>query len=170
MKRRQEVIRNAMERHAAKVREQAVATPRDPHDEISFPGLGRRFVRLLVFPSFSVSESWDIRSTWPEPSGFTVFASRSSLAGERRLVGYQQLDPTGIDLAELLARLQRVRFPIWVDDDFVGCDGTTYEISSKSGFTRLHVSWWEDGPASLRELTSLVREMVATFQRLPPAG
>jgi hypothetical protein len=164
-KRKDEVraIRDAEDRLAMRRR------VRHPHDEIFYPGVGRRLVQLVHIPSFARTVAWEVRESGER---LVLFRSHSPAADQYLLVDHVRFEASSDMLRAMLAPLSTSSILAFPDMPGFGvADGTTIELALDVGSgTSVRVAWCEGhAPSEWDELVRAAAEMLSFFQSAAPA-
>jgi hypothetical protein len=152
----------------AETRERAVSTPRYPHTDISYAGVGRLRYQVAWWPPFEAGVVFDVRSPSFDED-LLLFRSSSISSNERLLVGYRNIPADQKALAAFLERLKDVSLPLLPPvEPFGVADGTLLELAVGVAFSSTaRVAWCESyAPAPWAALEPLVQEMLRTFKAL----
>jgi len=175
--------RRAERLRAAEVEElrRATETPREFSQHIGFRGSGSLQCQIARIPSFTPARCFDVRRegtdwdpTAPSPSQgrLRLFRSEGTAPDSRLVVGYQELAAPEGTLETFLGRLARVQIPMAAEASAYGvADGSRLEVAVCCRLAILRVTWVEDDAhGAFAELEQIAKEMLATFEDLPPAA
>lgn len=78
--------------------------------------------------------------------------------------------PINKDVVDTLYVDFQKQIPIWfyptVEDDYLGNDGTNYELAFGGGFLSVRYNWWSDKPDGWQPLYDAVDKAIAQFEDL----
>jgi hypothetical protein len=151
-------IRDAQERLAMRRR------VRHPHDDIFYPGVGRRLVQVVHIPSFAKTVAWEVRES---DERLALFRSRSPAQDQYLLVDHVRFEAPSERLRAMVAPL--IKPSVLAVPQMAGfgvADGTTIELAIDVGFrTSLRVAWCEGhAPAEWDELVRATAKMLSLFE------
>jgi hypothetical protein len=151
----------------------AVSTPRDPSDDIFYPGVGFLLCQVVRIPSFTPAICFDVRSMpgpfVPDgsrsPGSLRLFVADGGEPGGRLVRGYAPIALREDVLASFLSRLAATSLPTVPEEPTFGvADGIQLEVAVTTGLGSLRASWSEGAaPAGWNGLETLAREMLSTF-------
>ncbi len=144
-----------------------IRTPRHPHDDISFPGVGTLIVQLLIWEPWRQCESWDIRLL-PD-STLAAYYSKSESDSSWLLTGYDRvpIDTTG--LQQFVAQLSEMRVALICPPEPIAvADGTVCEIAIFGGIQAGCRLARSDGhnPPEWDPVVAAARSMLSRFRAL----
>lgn len=68
--------------------------------------------------------------------------------------------------ASIQNELSNISIPITVRRDFLGCDGTDYELELGDYMSVIKLNWWENGPASWKSVDDLTKRIISDIDNI----
>ncbi len=145
-----------------------IRTPRHPHDDISFPGVGTLIVQLLIWEPWRQCESWDIRLL-PD-STLAAYYSKSESDSSWLLTGYDRVPIDTAGLQQFVAQLSEMRVALIYPPAGAVADGTLCQIAILGGIQASCRLSWSDGynPPEWDPVVSAARSMLSKLRALRP--
>lgn len=115
---------------------------------------------------YSERSALAVRTTWKRPIDVEKFINPLNRlkhgVGVRLQPTIEEIDAniTMERLSELLFQAKGLSVNPYIKKDFIGLDGTNYELAFGNCFIRSRYQWWCDAPAEWTLLEALLKEIV----------
>lgn len=147
MSTKQERRRERLEAERLLERQQAIETPRHPHDEQwGYWGVGGPWVQLIHRPARTIGVCYEVRGV---PGNLRLFRSRSTRPGGELVVGHERVAAKPSFLYRMLRELDEIQVPLRaLRGDYGVLDGERFELATFAGMGVAARLAWYAGPVA----------------------